>query len=170
MFVVGDTVVYPQHGAGRIVDMVDQDFQGEPRSYFLIEILHNQMTVMVPVDGLDKAGIRAVISQQEVEELVGVLRDDPTKMPVNWSRRVRHNRDKIKTGDIFEIADVLRNLALRDSERGLSTGEKQMFGKVRRIMASELMCAMSMTEDEALQFLDTILSEACAQQEFVGEE
>ena len=170
MFVVGDTVVYPQHGAGRIVDMVDQDFQGELRSYFLIEILHNQMTVMVPVDGLDKAGIRAVISQPEVEELVGVLRDDPTKMPVNWSRRVRHNRDKIKTGDIFEIADVLRNLALRDCERGLSTGEKQMFSKVRRIMASELMCAMAMTEDEALQFLDTILSEACAQQEFVGEE
>ena len=170
MFVVGDTVVYPQHGAGRIVDMVDQDFQGELRSYFLIEILHNQMTVMVPVDGLDKAGIRAVITQPEVEELVGVLRDDPTKMPVNWSRRVRHNRDKIKTGDIFEIADVLRNLALRDCERGLSTGEKQMFSKVRRIMASELMCAMAMTEDEALQFLDTILSEACAQQEFVGEE
>jgi CarD family transcriptional regulator len=170
MFAVGDTVVYPQHGAGRIVDMVDQDFQGELRSYFLIEILHNQMTVMVPVDGLDKAGIRAVISQPEVEELVGVLRDDPTKMPVNWSRRVRHNRDKIKTGDIFEIADVLRNLALRDSERGLSTGEKQMFSKVRRIMASELMCAMALTEDEALQFLDTILSEACAQQEFVGEE
>jgi CarD family transcriptional regulator len=170
MFVVGDTVVYPQHGAGRIVDMVDQDFQGELRSYFLIEILHNQMTVMVPVDGLDKAGIRAVISQPEVEELVGVLRDDPTKMPVNWSRRVRHNRDKIKTGDIFEIADVLRNLALRDSERGLSTGEKQMFSKVRRIMASELMCAMEMSEYDALQFLDTILSEACAQQEFVGEE
>jgi len=170
MFVVGDTVVYPQHGAGRIVDMVDQDFQGELRSYFLIEILHNQMTVMVPVDGLDKAGIRAVISEQAVEELVGVLRDDPTKMPVNWSRRVRHNRDKIKTGDIFEIADVLRNLAMRDCERGLSTGEKQMFGKVRRIMASELMVAKAMSEEEALGFLDTILSEACAQQEFVGEE
>lgn len=170
MFVVGDTVVYPQHGAGRIVDMVDQDFQGELRSYFLIEILHNQMTVMVPVDGLDKAGIRAVISEQAVEELVGVLRDDPTKMPVNWSRRVRHNRDKIKTGDIFEIADVLRNLAMRDCERGLSTGEKQMFGKVRRIMASELMVAKAMSEEEALEFLDTILSEACAQQEFVGEE
>lgn len=170
MFVVGDTVVYPQHGAGRIVDMVDQDFQGELRSYFLIEILHNQMTVMVPVDGLDKAGIRAVISAQEVEELVAVLRDDATHMPVNWSRRVRHNRDKIKTGDIFEIADVLRNLALRDCERGLSTGEKQMFGKVRRIMASELMVAKVMSEDEALQFLDTILSEACAQQEIVGEE
>jgi CarD family transcriptional regulator len=170
MFVVGDTVVYPQHGAGRIVDMVEQDFQGELRSYFLIEILHNQMTVMVPIDGLDKAGIRAVITTQEVEELVAVLRDDATNMPVNWSRRVRHNRDKIKTGDIFEIADVLRNLALRDCERGLSTGEKQMFGKVRRIMASELMVAKVMSEDEALQFLDTILSEACAQQDTVGGE
>jgi CarD family transcriptional regulator len=84
-------------------------------------------------------------------------------MPPNWNRRVKHNRDKIKTGDVLEIADVLRNLALRDNEKGLSTGEKQMYGKVKHILASELMYAMHVEEDHALRFLDGILAEICAQ-------
>ncbi len=118
MFRVGDTVVYPHHGAGRILEIVEQDFQGTARRYYSIHILHNDMTIMVPVDGTERAGIRPVISEPMVEEVLGVLRDDPTKMPVNWNRRVKHNRDKIKTGDVLEIADVVRNLALRDHEQG----------------------------------------------------
>ena len=163
IFEVGDTVVYPHHGAGRILEIVEEDCQGEPRRYYSIQILHNDMTVMVPVDGLDKAGIRPVMSEHMVDEVLGVLRDDPTKMPSNWNRRVKHNRDKIKTGDALELADVVRNLALRDYEKGLSTGEKQMYGKVKRILASELMYAKRMREDDALRFLDGILAEICAQ-------
>ena len=163
MFSIGDTVVYPHHGAGRILEIVEQDFQGTPRPFYCIQILHNDMTVMVPVDGVEKAGIRAVISEPMVEEVLGVLRDDPTKMPKNWNRRIKHNRDKIKTGDVLEIADVLRNLALRDSEKGLSTGEKQMYGKVKHILASELMYAMRMREDDAVRFLDGLLAEICDQ-------
>jgi CarD family transcriptional regulator len=163
MFNVGDTVVYPHHGAGRILEIVEQDFQGRPRRFYSIQILHNDMTVMVPVDGTEKAGIRPVISEPEVEEVLGVLRDDPTKMPKNWNRRVKHNRDKIRTGEVLEIADVLRNLALRDHEKGLSTGEKQMYSKVKHILASELMYAKRMREDDALRFLDGILAEICAQ-------
>jgi CarD family transcriptional regulator len=168
MFQVGDTIVYPQHGAGRIIDKVERDFQGENCLYYLIEIMHNQMTVMVPVDRVDETGLRAVISPEMLDEMVGVLRDDATKMPVNWSRRIRHNRDKIKTGDILEIAGVLRNLALRDHERGLSTGEKQMYGKLRRIIASEVMCAKSIDEADALSFLDDILSDVCSDQPYSG--
>jgi CarD family transcriptional regulator len=92
-----------------------------------------------------------------------VLRDDPTRMPKNWNRRLKHNREKIKTGEVLEIADVLRNLALRDAERGLSTGEKQMYGKVKHILASELMYAKQMREEEAACFLDGVLAEICAQ-------
>ena len=88
-----------------------------------------------------------------------MLRDDPTRMPKNWNRRIKHNREKIKTGEVLEIADVLRNLALRDADKGLSTGEKQMYGKVKRILASELMYAKQMQEKEALRFLDDILDE-----------
>ncbi len=168
MFKPGDTVVYPHHGAGRILEVVEQDFQGEPRRYYSIQILHNDMTVMVPVDGVGKTGIRPVISEPEVEEVLGVLRDDPTRMPMNWNHRVKHNREKIKTGDALEIADVLRNLALRDHEKGLSTGEKQMYGKVKSILASELMYAKHMCEDDAVRFLDGVLTEICAQPRFAG--
>jgi CarD family transcriptional regulator len=87
---------------------------------------------------------------------------------VNWNRRVKHNREKIKSGDVYEIADVVRNLALRDHEKGLSTGEKQMFSKVKRILASELMYAKHMCEDDALRFLDGVLTEICAQPRYAG--
>ncbi len=168
MFGVGDTVVYPQHGAGQILDIVEQDFQGIPRRFYSIRILHNDMTVMVPVDGVDKAGIRAVIPEPMVEEVLGVLRDDPTKMPKDWNRRIKHNREKIKSGDVLEIADVLRNLALRQHEKGLSTGEKQMYGRVKRLLASEVMCAKHIREDDALRLLDGIIAEICAQPRYAG--
>jgi CarD family transcriptional regulator len=163
MFRIGDTVVYPHHGAGRILEITEQDFQGTIRRFYTIQILHNDLTVMVPVDNVERAGIRPVISEAQVEEVLGVLRDDPTRMPKNWNRRLKHNREKIKTGEVLEIADVLRNLALRDAERGLSTGEKQMYGKVKHILASELMYAKQMREEEAARFLDGILAEICAQ-------
>jgi CarD family transcriptional regulator, regulator of rRNA transcription len=166
MFGVGDTVVYPHHGAGCILEVVEQDFQGKPRRYYSIRMIHNDMTILVPVDGTEKAGIRPVIPEPMVEEVIGVLRDDPTKMPKDWNRRVKHNREKISTGDVLEIADVVRNLALRDHEKGLSTGEKQMYGKVKRILASELMYAKHMPEDDAVSFLDGVLSEICAQPKF----
>jgi CarD family transcriptional regulator len=164
MFQVGDTVVCPHHGAGRILEIMEQDFQGETRCYYSIQILHNNMNIKLPVDGTDRAGVRPVIPEVMVEEVLGVLRDDATKMPLNWNRRVKHNREKISTGDPLELADVVRNLALRDAEKGLSTGEKQMFGKVKRMLASELMFAKSIRLDEAVIFLDNVLAEVCASQ------
>jgi CarD family transcriptional regulator, regulator of rRNA transcription len=163
MFKVGDTVVCPNHGAGRILEVVEQDFQGTNRRYYSIQILHNDMNIKLPVDGCSTAGVRPVIREDMVEEVIGVLRDDATKMPLNWNHRVKHNREKIGTGDVFELADVVRNLALRESEKGLSTGEKQMFGRVKRMLASELMYAKSMRLDDAESFLDRVLSEICAQ-------
>jgi CarD family transcriptional regulator len=164
MFQVGDTVVCPHHGAGLILDIVEQEFQGTVRRYYSIQILHNDMNIKLPVDVTDKAGVRPVIPEIMVQEVVGVLRDDPTKMPGNWNRRVKHNREKIGSGDPLELADVVRNLALRDAEKGLSTGEKQMFGKVKRMLASELMYAKSVPLDDAVSFLDGILAEVCASQ------
>lgn len=161
-FSAGDTVFYPGHGAGRIEQLVRREFQGERRRYYSIRVISNDMTVLVPVDGAERAGLRPVISEPMVDEVVGVLREDPTVMSLNWSHRIKENRDKIKTGDVLEMAGVVRNLAVREHEKGLSTGEKQMFSKVKRILASELMLAKKMREDDALSFLDTILSEICA--------
>jgi len=162
VFKVGDKVVYPHHGAGKILEITERFVAGEPKEYMTIQILHNEMTVLVPVDGADRAGIRLVIPELLVQEVVAVLRDDATNMPKNWNRRFKHNRDKIKTGDIFEVADVVRNLAIRDAVKGLSTGEKQMFGRVKKILASELMYAKEVSEDEALMYLEQVLGEVCA--------
>ena len=156
---VGDKVVYPHHGAGTVVKKEKRDVLGQKREYLTIQILHNNMTVMVPVDSADRAGLRKVIATNDVEDVIAVLRQDETKMPKNWNRRFKHNREKIKTGDIFELSEVVRNLSIREAEKGLSTGEKQMFNRAKKILASELMYARGMDEPEADKFLDTVLKE-----------
>ena len=122
---------------------------GEEREYLTIKILHNDMTVMVPCENAGKAGLRRVIDEETVKKVLGVLQDDVSEMPKNWNRRFKHNRDKIKTGDIYELAEVVRNLAIREHEKGLSTGEKQMFTRAKKILASELMYALDKDEEEA---------------------
>jgi CarD family transcriptional regulator len=117
------------------------------------------MTVMVPSDSAGRAGLRRVIGEEEVERVLAVLRDDMSQMPKNWNRRFKHNRDKMKTGDVFELAEVVRNLAIRDFEKGLSTGEKQMFTRAKKILASELMYALDMEEAQAEEYLDDLLEE-----------
>ena len=129
---------------------IEQDFQGEPRRYYRIQILHNDMTVMVPVDSAEKAGHPAGHRRAHGGGGDRGAPRRPHHDAAELEPRVKHNREKIKTGDVFEMADVVRNLALRDHEKGLSTGEKQMFGKVKQILASELMYAKDMREDDAL--------------------
>src|ERR687894_2293846 len=156
-FEIGDNVVYPHHGAGQVIKKEDKEILGEVREYLTIKILHNDMTVMVPCENAGKAGLRRVIDEETVKKVLAVLAADVSEMPKNWNRRFKHNRDKIKTGDIYELAEVVRNLALREQDKGLSTGEKQMFTRAKKILASELMYALEMTEDEAEVHLDGIL-------------
>ena len=156
---VGDKVVYPHHGAGKVLKKEKKEMLGEVREYLTIKILHNDMTVMVPTDSAGRAGLRRVIGEDDVERVLAVLRDDISQMPKNWNRRFKHNRDKMKTGDIFELAEVVRNLAIRDFEKGLSTGEKQMFTRAKKILSSELMYALDMDEKEAEEYLDELLEE-----------
>ncbi len=132
---------------------------GACRQYLTIKILHNDMTVMVPCENAGLAGLRRVIDEETVQKVLGVLSEQCSEMPKNWNRRFKHNRDKIKTGDIYELAEVVRNLAVREHEKGLSTGEKQMFTRAKKILASELMYALEMTEDEAEAHLDGLLAD-----------
>jgi CarD family transcriptional regulator len=120
---------------------------GETREYLTIKILHNDMTVMVPTENAAVAGLRRVIDEETVKKVEAVLSDECSEMPKNWNRRFKHNRDKIKTGDIYELAEVVRNLAIRESQKGLSTGEKQMFTRAKRILCSELMYALGLDEE-----------------------
>jgi CarD family transcriptional regulator len=159
LYDVGDKVVYPHHGAGTIVKKEIREVLGDQREYLTIQILHNDMTVNVPCENVEKVGLRKVIDEESVALVVKALTGNGTTMPKNWNRRFKHNRDKMKTGNIFELAEVVRNLSLRDHEKGLSTGEKQMFVKAKKILASELMYAKDMDEDEAALWLDDVLSD-----------
>jgi CarD family transcriptional regulator len=159
LYKVGDKVVYPHHGAGTVVKKEKRTILGAEREYLTIKILHNDMTVNVPAENAEKVGLRPVVDEDMVEQVLEVLHGSGTKMPKNWNRRFKHNRDKMKTGDIFELAEVVRNLAQRDQEKGLSTGEKQMFSKAKRILASELMYAKGMDEDDAREYLEEVLDE-----------
>ena len=156
-FEEGDKVVYPHHGAGLVMKKETRDLMGEKREYLTIKILHNELTVMVPCENAGKAGLRRVIDEVEIKKVTSVLTDDVSEMPKNWNRRFKYNREKIKTGDVFELAEVVRNLALREMEKGLSTGEKQMYTGAKKILASEFMYALDKDEDGAESYLDELL-------------
>jgi CarD family transcriptional regulator len=163
-FEIGDNVVYPHHGAGKVIRKELKEILGERREYLTIKILHNDMTVMVPTENAALAGLRRVIDEETVQKVLGVLQDECSEMPKNWNRRFKYNRDKIKTGDIYELAEVVRNLSLRENEKGLSTGEKQMFTRTKKILASELMYALDKDEEEAENYLDELLAESAHSQ------
>ena len=160
MYKVGDKVVYPHHGAGTVVKKEVREVLGAKREYMTIQIAHNDMVVNVPTENAERVGLRRVISEDMVTKVVKVLSGSGTQMPKNWNRRFKHNRDKIKTGDIYELAEVVRNLAIREAEKGLSTGEKQMFTRAKKILASELMYALEMDEDEVEEHLQGLLLES----------
>ncbi len=158
-FEVGDNVVYPHHGAGVVQGKESKELLGEAREYLTIKILHNEMTVQVPCENAGAAGLRRVIGPEDVKKVTAVLTDDVSEMPKNWNRRFKHNREKIKTGDVFELAEVVRNLAIREIEKGLSTGEKQMYTRAKKILASEFMYALDKDEEGAETYLDGLLTE-----------
>jgi CarD family transcriptional regulator len=152
-FQIGDNVVYPHHGAGQVIKKEQKEILGEVRQYLTIKILHNDMTVMVPCENAGKAGLRRVIDEDTVKKVLAVLSDDVSEMPKNWNRRFKHN----------ELAEVVRNLAVREQDKGLSTGEKQMYTRAKKILASEMMYALEKTEDEAEAYLDDLLQRSDTQ-------
>jgi CarD family transcriptional regulator len=158
-FEEGDNVVYPHHGAGVVLKKESRELMGENRDYLTIKILHNDMTVMVPCENAHRAGLRRVIGEDDVKRVIDVLTGEVSDMPKNWNRRFKYNREKIKTGDVFELAEVVRNLAIREWEKGLSTGEKQMYTRAKKILASEFMYARDTDAEGAEAYIDSLLEE-----------
>ncbi len=161
-FEIGDSVVYPHHGAGTVLKKEDKNVLGEIREYLTIKILHNDMTVMVPTANAAVAGLRRVVDEETCQKVIAVLQDDVSTMPPNWNRRFKFNRDKIKTGNIFDLAEVVRNLGVRESQKGLSTGEKQMYTRAKKILASEMMYALDMDEDDVDAHLTDLILEGAS--------
>lgn len=137
MFNVGDNVFYPMHGAGTISSIEEKEILGNKVSYYTIA-LPNQIKVMIPVENSETIGLRAIIDENEANKVLATLATEITEMPENWNKRYNENKDRLKTGDIYEIADIYRNLSLRNREKNLSTGEKKMLLNAKQVLISEL--------------------------------
>ncbi len=160
MFRKGDKVIFPHHGAAIIEDLTEREFLGEKKKYFVLRLAYGDLTLMVPVDSTEEVGLREVVSKREVKKVLDVLREDESRQPTNWSRRYKTNIEKIRSGDVYQVAEVVRNLAIRESEKGLSAGEKRMLVKARQILVSELVFAVGVPEDKAEGMIDKVLEEA----------
>jgi CarD family transcriptional regulator len=157
-FQIGDKVVYPHHGAAIIKSMEEKEFQGEKKQYYILRLAYGDLTLMVPTDNTDGVGIRDVIAQDELEKVFKVLRSKECRMPTNWSRRFKTHVEKLRSGDIYQVAEVVRNLARREADKGLSAGEKRMLTKARQILISEVTFAANVDEIEAGSMLDKVLA------------
>jgi CarD family transcriptional regulator len=158
MFQVGDVVVYPHHGAGVIEGISEKDIEGETRMYFELRMCNGNLKVMVPADNSKQVGLRNVIGKDDVDKVLCVLGEAQSPMPNNWNHRYKKNRDKLRSGDVFQVAEVVRNLTLRDINKGLSSGEKRMLNQARDILASELMFAVEVEVDEAVKMIEEVFS------------
>ena len=154
MFSVGDKVVYPMHGAGIIQSIEEKKVLGEVKSYYILNVTHERMQVMVPTDG-NSAGLRSIVCCDMIESVKDVLAAESTPMDVNWNRRNRDNMEKLKTGDICQVAEVVRNLTRIDRVKTLSTGEKKLLLNAKQILASEISLVQNIEEAAALTMIDS---------------
>lgn len=154
MFKIGDKIVYPMHGAGTIDSIEKKEFLGEVKDYFILKMPIGDMDISIPTSKINEMNIRDVITKEEGDEVLKILDDEPSDMSDNWTVRYRQNQEILKTGDIFEIAKMVRNLAILDNDKGLSTTEKKLLNRSRRILASELVMAGSLKKEEAEAMID----------------
>ena len=147
MFSVGDKIVYPMHGAGTIDSIEEKDILGEKQSYYILK-MPSDVKVMIPTAKAEEVGVRNIIDKQSAEKVFKILGKEETEMDKNWNKRYRNNMDKMKSGDIYEVADVVRNLSFKQKEKGLSTGEKKMLNNAKQILVSELVLAEHANKDE----------------------
>ncbi len=158
-FEVGETVVYPHHGAAKIIDVKKRKIGGEEQLFLTLQVDQGDLTIEVPAENCDLVGIRDVIDQEGLEQVFEVLRTPFTEEPTNWSRRFKANTEKLASGDVIKVSEVVRDLWRRDQEvRSLSAGEKRMLAKARQILVSELALAEKTDEDKANEMLDEVLA------------
>ena len=147
MFNIGDKIVYPMHGAGTIDSIEEKDILGEKESYYILR-MPGEVKVMVPIAKAEQVGVRNIIDKNSADRVFKVLEQDETEMNKNWNKRYRDNMDKMRSGNIYEVADVVRNLSFKQKEKGLSTGEKKMLNNAKQILVSELVLTEHATQDE----------------------
>lgn len=158
MFQIGDKVVYPMHGAGVIEAIEEKEILGESKKYYVMKMPVGEMKVMIPLAQAKTSGLRAVIDEHSFNEVMAILKSQDDDATIHWNHRYRMNMDKIKTGDIYEIAYVVRTLMLRDQDKGLSTGERKMLENAKQILVSEIVLVKEMNQDQAAALLDEVVN------------
>jgi CarD family transcriptional regulator len=157
LFDIGDKVVYPMHGAGVIEGIEEKEILGQRKKYFVMRMPIGDMKVMVPMENVDHIGLRQVVGNEAVNRVMNILGERDTELQTNWNQRYRANMDKMKSGDIYELADVVRNLMIRDRSKGLSTGERKMLDQAKQILISELALVKDMESKDVFTMLDGLV-------------
>lgn len=157
-FAVGETVIYPHHGAAEIQDIRTRTVGGEEKTFLKLRVAQGDLTIEVPAENIDLVGVRNVVDSAGLEKVFHVLREPYIEEPTNWSRRYKANVEKLASGDVIRVAEVVRDLSRRDTDKGLSAGEKRMLSKARQILVSELALAEKCTEETAESRLDAVLT------------
>jgi CarD family transcriptional regulator len=155
MFSIGDKVVYPMHGAGIIESIEEREILGELKKYYVMKIPIGEMKVMIPINNVEGIGIRDVIDNKCADSVFKSLEIKSDEQTSNWNKRYRENMDKIKSGDVFEVADVVKHLVLRERNKGLSTGERKMLNSAKQILISELVLAKNMNPNDVEDIINT---------------
>lgn len=153
MFNVGDKVVYPMHGAGIIENIEEKNISGQKQEYYSIK-MPGEVKVMVPIAKADQVGVRGIIDEETAGKVFKVLEANSTEMSMNWNKRYRDNMEKIKSGDVYEVADVVRNLSLKQKDRGLSTAEKKMLLNAKQILVSELTLVSKLGQEKVEEMIE----------------
>ncbi|WMJ75701.1 MULTISPECIES: CarD family transcriptional regulator [unclassified Sedimentibacter] len=164
MFKLGDKVVYPMHGAGVIETMEQKEILGEVKKYYVLKMPIGEMKLMIPVDNVNNIGLRNIIDTEAVEKVYKILKQSAELNDSNWNKRYRDNMVKMKTGDIFEVAKVVRDLTFRDREKGLSTGEKKMLVSAKQMLVSEIALSTNTDGKNIQDYLDNIINEDALKQ------
>ncbi|MBO8172722.1 MAG: CarD family transcriptional regulator [Bacillaceae bacterium] len=157
MFQIGDKVVYPMHGAGVIEAIEEKEILGERKKYYIMRMPVGEMKVMIPLSKAETSGLRSVIDEEAMKKVIELLRTEDEHITSNWNHRYRMNMNKMRTGDIFDVAYVVRSLTLRDREKGLSTGERKMLDNAKQILISEFVLVKGIDPDQAECLLDELI-------------
>lgn len=158
MFQIGDKVVHPMHGAGVVESIVQKKVDGVVRDYYILKLPNRSMVVMVPTDSSDEIGVRPIVDGEQADRVLAAIPNIQVEMTSNWNHRYRENMERMKSGDLFEVAWVIKGLTARDNVRGLSTGERKMLHSAKQILISEIVLAKSVSYESAEAALNTALA------------
>jgi len=158
LFDIGDKIVHPMHGAGVVDGIVQKKINGITRDYYILKLPVRAMLVMIPTENCAEIGVRPVVNEDQADKVLQSISTIDVDMTQNWNRRYRENMDRLKSGNLFEVARVVKGLMLRDVDRGLSTGERKMLMSAKQILISEIVLSKSCTYEAVEEKIHTALA------------